>query len=166
MGFIIIRAQSWGSVRLPQQVLREQQEGYKSSTNIFTLDNSESHVDLSSMCFDVTSCNQQVLDVSTFERLPPFIHFATCRHKQIIRLPPPLPATSSHQPLVCVPPCILAHLPPACSLSSALDPQLTSSVFLRASPHTCSSLLALAKSGSPASDLRSTSGETPWPWTL
>ncbi|KAI9516488.1 hypothetical protein NQZ68_015990, partial [Dissostichus eleginoides] len=41
--------------------------------------------------------------------------------------------------LVCVPPCFSAHL-----LQS----------------------LALANSGSPASDLRSTSGETPWPWTL
>ncbi|KAI9548932.1 hypothetical protein NQZ68_003466 [Dissostichus eleginoides] len=29
----------------------------------------------------------------------------------LIHLPTPLPATSSHQPLVCVPPCIHAHLP-------------------------------------------------------
>ncbi|KAI9535139.1 hypothetical protein NQZ68_007230 [Dissostichus eleginoides] len=39
---------------------------------------------------------------------------------------------------------------PACSLSSTLDPRLTSSVFLRASTHTCPSLLALVNSGSPA----------------
>ncbi|KAF3858979.1 hypothetical protein F7725_021378 [Dissostichus mawsoni] len=41
-----------------------------------------------------------------------------------------------------------------------------SAVFLRASPLSCSSLLTLAYPRSLASDLRSTSGDIPWPWTF